>query len=93
MILSFVLLHKSSKLSNIIKLDEVDDNLDNENRLQFVILLNHIMDMLKFDQCIIISHNDELHLNNSDLIITKVEDSAYRDYLLNSGANIIADFT
>ena len=93
MILSFVLLHKSSKLYNIIKLDEVDDNLDNENRLQFVILLNHIMDMLKFDQCIIISHNDELDLNNSDLIITKVEDSAYRDYLLNSGANIIADFT
>ena len=93
MILSFVLLHKSSKLYNIIKLDEVDDNLDNENRLQFVILLNHIMDMLKFDQCIIISHNDELDLNNSDLIITKVEDSTYRDYLLNSGANIIADFT
>ena len=32
MILSFVLLHKSSKLYNIIKLDEVDDNLENENR-------------------------------------------------------------
>ena len=93
MILSFVLLHKASKLYNIIKLDEVDDNLDNENRLQFSILINKIMDMLEFDQCIIISHNDEIDLSNSDLIITRIEDESYRNYLLSSGANIIADFS
>lgn len=93
MILSFVLLHKASKRYNIIKLDEVDDNLDNENRLQFAILLDKIMEMLEFDQCVLISHNDEIDLSNADLIITRVEDVSYHNYLKSSGANIIADFS
>jgi DNA repair exonuclease SbcCD ATPase subunit len=93
MIISFILLHKSSKLYNIIKLDEVDDNLDNENRLQFSLLIDQIMSILHFDQCFIISHNNELNLGNSDLVITKLEDPEQRRVLYNSGANIIADFT
>lgn len=93
MIISFILLHKSSRLYNIIKLDEVDDNLDNENRLQFSLLIDQIMNILHFDQCIIISHNNELNLANSDLIITKLEDPEQRRVLYNSGANVIADFT
>lgn len=92
MIISFVLLHKASDKYNIIRLDEVDDNLDNRNRLQFVILINRIMDILNFEQCIMISHNNELDLSNSDVIITKIEDSEHRRSILNSGANIIADF-
>jgi len=93
MIISFILLHKSSRLYNIIKLDEVDDNLDHENRLQFSILIDQIMNILHFDQCVIISHNNELNLANSDLIITKLEDPEQRRLLYNSGANVIADFT
>jgi hypothetical protein len=93
MIISFILLHKSSRLYNIIKLDEVDDNLDHENRLQFSILIDQIMNILHFDQCVIISHNNELNLANSDLIITKLEDPEQRRVLYNSGANVIADFT
>ena len=93
MIISFILLHKSSRLYNIIKLDEVDDNLDNENRLQFSLLIDKIMNILFFDQCFIISHNNELNLANSDLIITKLEDPEQRRVLYNSGANVIADFT
>lgn len=93
MIISFVLLHKASQAYNIIKLDEVDDNLDNENRLQFTILINKIMEMLNFEQCIIISHNNELDISNADVIITRIEDNEHRRNILNSGANIIADFT
>lgn len=93
MIISFILLHKSSRLYNIIKLDEVDDNLDHENRLQFSILIDQIMNILHFDQCVIISHNNELNLANSDLIITKLEEPEQRRVLYNSGANVIADFT
>ena len=93
MILSFVLLHKASQAYNIIKLDEVDDNLDNENRLQFSILINRVMELLNFEQCIIISHNNELDISNADVLITRIEDNEHRRSIINSGANIIADFT
>ena len=92
MIISFVLLHKASDKYNIIRLDEVDDNLDNRNRLQFTILINRIMDILHFDQCVLISHNNEIDLSNADVIITKIEDTEHRRSIINSGANIIADF-
>ena len=92
MIISFVLLHKASDKYNIIRLDEVDDNLDNRNRLQFTILINRIMDILNFDQCVLISHNNEIDLSNADVIITKIEDTEHRRSIINSGANIIADF-
>lgn len=92
MIISFVLLHNASEKFNIIRLDEVDNNLDNDNRLRFFGLVNMIMQILNFDQAIIISHNVELDLSTCDLIITRLQNpEAYRA-LLNSGANIIADF-
>lgn len=92
MIISFVLLHNASEKFNIIRLDEVDNNLDNDNRLRFFGLVDMIMQILNFDQAIIISHNVELDLSTCDLIITRLQNpEAYRA-LLNSGANIIADF-
>lgn len=92
MIISFVLLHNASEKFNIIRLDEVDNNLDSDNRLRFFGLVYTIMQILNFDQCIIISHNSELDLSNCDLIVTRLQNvEAYND-LLNSGANIIADF-
>lgn len=92
MLISFVLLKKSSDNYNIIKLDEVDDNLDNINRIQFSILIEHIMSGLGFDQCLIISHNNELDLSNTDIVVLKLESQEMVDSLYNSGGNIIFNY-
>ena len=91
MIISFSLLHKASGSYNIIKLDEVDSNLDNSNRLQFSVLISHIMSLLNFSQCIIISHNNELDLSNTDMIIFRVENKENYSSLLATGCNVIFD--
>lgn len=92
MIISFVLLRNSSNKYNIIKLDEVDDNLDNMNRIQFSILIEQIMIDLGFDQCLIISHNNELDLSNTDIVILKMESQEMIDSLYNSGGNIVFSY-
>lgn len=92
MLISFVLLRNSSNKYNIIKLDEVDDNLDNMNRIQFSILIEQIMIDLGFDQCLIISHNNELDLSNTDIIILKMESQEMIDSLYNSGGNIVFSY-
>lgn len=92
MLISFVLLRNSSNKYNIIKLDEVDDNLDNMNRIQFSILIEQIMVDLGFDQCLIISHNNELDLSNTDIVILKMESQEMIDSLYNSGGNIVFSY-
>ena len=92
MLISFTLLHKASETYNIIKLDEVDNNLDNENRLQFSLLINSVMDILNFHQCIIISHNNEIDLSSADMILLKIENQETLAYLNTSGANIIYSY-
>ena len=92
MLISFVLLRNSSNKYNIIKLDEVDDNLDNMNRIQFSILIEQIMIDLGFDQCLIISHNNELDLSNTDILILKMESQEMIDSLYNSGGNIVFSY-
>jgi energy-coupling factor transporter ATP-binding protein EcfA2/DNA-binding ferritin-like protein len=92
MIISFSLLHKASEIYNIIKLDEVDNNLDNMNRLQFSLLITKIMGALNFHQCIIISHNDEIDLSNVDMILFKIDNPTLLNSLVNSGANIIFNY-
>ena len=92
MIISFVLLHNASKVFNIIRLDEVDNNLDNDNRLRFFDLVYTITQILNFHQVVLISHNTELDLTHCDLIITRLQNQESYRALLNSGANIIADF-
>ena len=52
-----------------------------------------MMDLLHFDQCFIISHNNELDLSNCDMIITRMDNVEMYNGLVGSGANIIADFT
>ena len=89
MIISFVLLHKASSRYNIIKLDEVDDNLDSINRMQLSVLIEQIMSMLQFSQCVIISHNNELDMSNSDIILLRIENQEMLNSIYNSGANII----
>ena len=80
MILSFALLHHSSTNYNIIKLDEIDGPLDYNNRLFFIDVLNNIMDIMGTEQCIMISHNSELQVDNSDVILLK-HDTSNTDYM------------
>ena len=69
MILSFSILHYASNDYNIIKLDEIDGGLDTDNRLQFIKLLEQLMDILSCEQCFMISHNSELSSDNIDVIL------------------------
>lgn len=75
MILSFALLHHSSTKYNIIKLDEIDGPLDYNNRVYFMDVLNSIMDIMQTEQCIMISHNSELQIDNSDVILLKHDEN------------------
>ena len=75
MILSFALLHHSSTTYNIIKLDEIDGPLDHSNRVYFMDVLNSIMDIMQTEQCIMISHNSELQVDNSDVILLKHDEN------------------
>lgn len=71
MILSFSLLQQSATNYNIISLDEIDGGLDIVNRGLFINLLDRLMNMLKCEQCFIVSHNDELSTTAADLILLK----------------------
>lgn len=74
MIISFALLSKSSSIYNIVKIDEMDSSLDTNNRLAFFNVLSTLMNSMNFTQCIMISHNTELNINNMDVIILKNSD-------------------
>lgn len=86
MILSFSLLHQSSSVYNIIKIDELEGGLDTQNRLNFFSVLSSLMNNLNFEQCVMISHNAELNMNNMDVIILKNTDPDF-----NMEGNIIFD--
>ena len=83
MILSFSLLYQSSTKYNVIKLDELDGFLDTNNRGYFLTLLDKLMDLLRCEQCFIISHNNELAAYNCDIILLKSND------VVIDGGNII----
>jgi len=68
-ILSFVLLFQSSTNYNIVRLDEVDESLDTENRLSFGILLDDLIRRLRFEQLFYVTHNSEVVLENADIIL------------------------
>lgn len=73
MILSFTLLYQSSTKYNIIHLDEIDGGLDTSNRLNFTIVLDEVMRMLNCEQCVIVSHNNEIDTEQADIILLKNE--------------------
>ena len=75
MILSFSLLHHSSTKYNIIKLDEIDGPLDYNNRTLFIDVANRIMDIMGTEQCIMISHNTELQVEDSDVILLRHDEN------------------
>lgn len=88
-IVNAALLYQSSTKYNIPKYDEVDAALDSTNRAQFPILLDQLREILHYEQCIMISHNNEISLNNADLIVLKNSDPTD---LNESSGNIIFQY-
>ena len=74
MIISFALLSNASSIYKIIKIDEIDSPLDTINRSAFFHALDTLMNYLNFDQCIMISHNIELNMANTDIILLRNDD-------------------
>lgn len=68
MIMSFALAFHGSQTYNIVRLDEVDGGLDQANRAIFPAILNSIINMLKIEQCFIISHSSESDMSDVDVI-------------------------
>ena len=59
MVISFAILYNSSRVYNIVKLDEIDGGLDTTNRSGFANVLMRLIDIMNCEQCFIISHNEE----------------------------------
>lgn len=84
MIISFVILFQSSSRYNIPELDEIDAGLDTINRLNFITLLNKLMDIFNVEQSIVISHNNEINIDQCDIIQLKM----HNQDMINAG-NVI----
>ncbi len=76
MMISFSLLHHSSTVYNILRLDEIDGALDQNNRSKFLIVLDKFMKELGVENCIMISHSSEMDMSNADIIqLTPVDNN------------------
>lgn len=68
MIMGFAMMYQSSTVYNIIKLDEIDGGLDQQNRSMFPSILSQIMQILNVENCLIVSHAGEADMSNVDII-------------------------
>ncbi len=68
MMIGFSLLYHSSTVYNILRLDEIDGALDQDNRSNFINLLNSFMSKFGIEQCIMISHSSEISMGDVDVI-------------------------
>lgn len=68
MIISVSMLSQISTSMNIIVGDEIDASLDPENRRRFFDILLGLMDLIRSEQSILISHNSEYTQNECDVI-------------------------
>lgn len=68
-----VAMMKSSTKYNILRLDEIDGGLDQQNRIWFISVLNQILDFMRCEQCIICSHNNEFDTQSTTRIICSHE--------------------
>ena len=71
MIISIALLSQTSTKLNIIVGDEIDAPFDSENRREFISILYQLMSLVKASQCVLISHNSEIPMNECDIILLK----------------------
>ena len=75
MMISFSLLYHSSTMYNILRLDEIDAALDQNNRSSFPLVLDRFMRELGVEHCIMISHSSEADMSNVDIILLKPVDN------------------
>lgn len=68
MMIGFSLLYHSSTTYNILRMDEIDGALDQNNRSEFIGLLNSFMGKFGIEQCITISHSSEISMGEVDII-------------------------
>ena len=73
MIISISLLSQTSTKLNIIVGDEIDAPFDSENRREFINILYQLMGLVNSSQCVLISHNSEIPLDNCDVILLRSE--------------------
>lgn len=68
MIISFALLYQSSTKYNIIKMDEADATLDQENRSSFPTVVNNVMKIMGVEMSLMVSHSSEIDMSDVDII-------------------------
>lgn len=73
MIISIALLSQTSTKLNIIVGDEIDAPFDAENRREFISILYQLMSLVKASQCVLISHNSEIPMNECDIILLRCD--------------------
>ena len=69
MILGFALLKQGSSKYNILRLDEIDHGLDQDNRALFISVVRSIMADMGVESCIMVSHATESVLDDTDVIL------------------------
>ncbi len=74
MIISISLLSQTSTKLNIIVADEIDAPFDSTNRREFLDILETLMNLVKSSQCVLISHNSEIPMDECDVILLKSTD-------------------
>lgn len=79
MIISISLLSQTSTKLNIIVGDEIDAPFDSQNRREFIDILNQLMSLVKSSQCVLISHNSEIPMNECDIILLKNDNDIISD--------------
>ena len=68
MVMSFALAFHGSPLYNIVRLDEIDGGLDQQNKSMFPVVCRNMVEMLNIEQCFVISHSSESDLSDIDII-------------------------
>lgn len=81
MIISFTMLKQSSSIFNILRLDEIDGGLDTNNRIQIIYTMRELMDILDVAQLLMVSHNNELPLDDVDIILLKDNGQNYNNVI------------
>jgi len=71
MIISIALLSQTSTKLNIIVGDEIDAPFDGENRREFISILYQLMGLVNSSQCVLISHNSEIPVEECDVILLR----------------------
>ena len=64
---------------NIVLLDEMDSELDDENRKRYIELLEALLKLVGAGQCFIISHNEAFDNHNINVITTRTKSEFLED--------------